>query len=67
MLSRTVSRLTLVRVTVSYAAALTAVSIALVLRGPAAEHAVIRHASTNLHNLHRGHLGTLLDSAPTLE
>ncbi len=62
-LSRTVSRLTLVRVTVVYAAALTAVSIALVLRGPAAEHSVIRHASTNLHNLHRGHLGTLLDSA----
>ena len=40
----------MVRVTASYVAALTAVSIALVLRGPAAD-------------LHRGHLGTLLDSA----
>ena len=52
-----------VRVTMSYAAALAVVTFALLVLGPDAQSLAIRHASTNLHNLSHGHLGTLLDSA----
>jgi hypothetical protein len=52
-----------VRFTVSYAAALLAVSIALVILGPQVQAQVVQHASTNLHNLAHGHLGTLFGSA----
>jgi hypothetical protein len=52
-----------VRITAAYAAAVTCVTMALVALGPQVQDRVIRHASTNLHNLSHGHIGTLLDSA----
>ena len=52
-----------VRVTVVYAVLLIAVSTSLLWLGPDVEDRVIRHASTNLHNLSHGHLGTLVASA----
>lgn len=51
------------RVTVSYAVILFGVTTTLSTLGPAAADRVIRHASTNLHNLNHGHVGTLLGSA----
>ncbi|WP_050947688.1 rhomboid-like protein [Mycobacterium xenopi] len=57
------SRLARVRITLSYAAALVAVSTTLVLLGPRVQHQVILHVSTNLHNLARGKIGTLFGSA----
>ncbi len=52
-----------IRITLGYAAALLAVSITLVILGPKVHARVIRHASTNLHNLARGKLETLFGSA----
>lgn len=52
-----------VRVTAAYAVIVTCVSAVLLTLGPQAHDRVIRHASTNLHNLSHGHLGTLLVSA----
>ncbi|HEX3545199.1 MAG TPA: rhomboid-like protein [Mycobacterium sp.] len=52
-----------VRVTVAYAIIVTCVSTVLLTLGPQVQDRVIRHASTNLHNLSHGHLGTLLVSA----
>ena len=52
-----------IRVTVAYAVVLTGVTTALVALGPRAQSRVISHASTNLHNLSHGHLGTLFVSA----
>ncbi len=63
MLSPIFAGLRRIRITVGYAAALVAVSTALVLLGPHVRDRVIRHASTNLHNLSHGRLGTLLGSA----
>jgi len=57
------SRMARVRITLSYAAALVAVSTALVVLGPRVQHQVILHVSTNLHNLARGKIGTLFGSA----
>ena len=57
------SRLARVRITVGYALALATVSAALVVLGPRVRAHVIAVASTNLHNLARGHLGTLFGSA----
>jgi hypothetical protein len=57
------SRLARVRITLGYAAALVAVSTALVILGPRVQHQVILHVSTNLHNLARGKIGTLFGSA----
>jgi hypothetical protein len=57
------TRLARVRVTLGYAAALVAVATALVLLGPHVRDQVIRHASTNLHNLGDGRIGTLVGSA----
>ncbi|BBB41640.1 putative transmembrane protein [Mycobacteroides abscessus subsp. bolletii] len=51
------------RVTIGYAAALVAVAVVLVIEGPRMQDRVVAHASTNLHNLHQGHLGTLIGSA----
>jgi len=51
------------RVTVSYAVILIGVTTTLSVLGPTAADRVIRHASTNLHNLNHGHVGTLLGSA----
>src|ERR1700731_2097014 len=57
------SRLARVRITLGYALALVTVSVALVVLGPRVREHVIVQASTNLHNLARGHLGTLFGSA----
>ena len=57
------SRLARVRITLGYALALVTVSVALVVLGPRVRAHVIALASTNLHNLARGHLGTLFGSA----
>src|ERR1700749_1953811 len=57
------SRLARVRITLGYALVLTSVSVALVLLGPGVRQHVIALASTNLHNLAHGHLGTLFGSA----
>jgi hypothetical protein len=61
------SRLGRVRVTVAYAAILVAVSVVLLILGPYVQDRVLRHASTNLHNLAHGHFGTLLGSAFVVE
>src|ERR1700758_1541076 len=63
MLLRFVKGLARIRVTVAYAAILTVVTTALALLGPRVQGRVISHASTNLHNLSHGHIGTLFVSA----
>lgn len=63
MLLRLLARLARVRVTLAYAVVVTCVTVALYALGPQVQDRVIRHASTNLHNLSHGHLGTLLGSA----
>ncbi len=52
-----------IRVTIAYAVVLTGVTTVLVALGPRVQNRVISHASTNLHNLSHGHLGTLFVSA----
>lgn len=52
-----------IRVTIAYAVVLTGVTTVLVALGPRVQSRVISHASTNLHNLGHGHLGTLVVSA----
>src|ERR1700742_2581070 len=51
------------RVTIGYAVALIAVSTTLTALGPHARDVVVSRMSTNLHNLSRGHLSTLVGSA----
>ncbi|MFG1934216.1 rhomboid-like protein [Mycobacterium sp. NPDC048908] len=63
MLLRILTRLARVRVTVAYAVSVTCVTIALYALGPVVQDRVIRHVSTNLHNLSHGRFGTLLGSA----
>jgi type III secretory pathway component EscS len=63
MVSALWSGLARMRVTVSYAVILLGVTTTLSMLGPTAADRVIRHASTNLHNLNHGHVGTLLGSA----
>ena len=63
MLLRLLARLALVRVTVAYAVIVTSVTVALCALGPAVQDRVIRHVSTNLHNLSHGHFRTLFNSA----
>jgi hypothetical protein len=60
---RIFSGLVPVRVTVGYAVMLVLVATTLLALGPRVQHRVVRHMSTNLHNLGQGHLGTLLGSA----
>ncbi len=67
MVPRMFSCLARVRVTVGYAIVLIAVATILGRLDPAAQDRVIRHASTNLHNLGRGHVGTLLGSAVVVD
>jgi hypothetical protein len=57
------SRLARVQFTVGYVAVLLAVSCAILALGPHAHDVLVQRASTNLHNLAHGHLGTLLGSA----
>ena len=52
-----------IRVTVAYAVIVTGVTTVLVSLGPRVQNRIISHASTNLHNLSHGHLGTLFVSA----
>ncbi|HEX9498353.1 MAG TPA: rhomboid-like protein, partial [Mycobacterium sp.] len=63
MLLRLFARLARVRVTVAYAVIVTFVTVVLYALGPQVQDRVIRHVSTNLHNLGHGHIGTLLGSA----
>jgi hypothetical protein len=56
-----------IRVTVAYAVILSGVSGVLAALGPRVQNRVISHASTNLHNLSHGHLGTLFVSAFVIE
>lgn len=63
MVHQMTSRLARVRVTVGYSIVLVAVATILGGLDPAARDRVIQHASTNLHNLGRWHVGTLLGSA----
>ncbi|AGB23397.1 hypothetical protein Mycsm_03078 [Mycobacterium sp. JS623] len=63
MLLRTLAPLARVRVTAVYAVIVTCVTVALYALGPQVQDRVIRHVSTNLHNLSHGHFGTLLGSA----
>ncbi|WP_231973835.1 MULTISPECIES: rhomboid-like protein [unclassified Mycobacterium] len=51
------------RVTSAYAVLLIAVYAGLNALGPHARHVAVSRMSTNLHNLARGHLGTLIGSA----
>jgi len=63
MVSATLSRLARLRVTLGYTALLVAVATALLMLGPHVRDKVIRLASTNLHNLSDGRVGTLIGSA----
>ena len=63
MLSRVLSGLLPVRVTLAYAVVLVVVATTLLVLGPAAQDRAVSRMSTNLHNLTHGHLGTLLGSA----
>jgi hypothetical protein len=57
------SRLARVQFTVGYVAVLLGVSCAILVLGPHAHDVLVQRASTNLHNLSHGHVGTLLGSA----
>src|SRR5256885_11948625 len=63
MIVQMLTRLSRVRITLGYTALLILVSAALVDLSPRARAHVVAQASTNLHNLAHGHLGTLLGSA----
>ncbi len=67
MVSSLMARLTRVRVTLGYSAALLAVATVLLALGPHIRDQVIWHASTNLHNLAHGRIGTLIGSAFVIE
>jgi hypothetical protein len=58
-----ISRLLLVRVTMAYGVILLSVYATLAALEPSVRDRALAHASTNLHNLNHGHLGTLLVSA----
>lgn len=57
------ARLARVRFTIGYVAILLAISCAILALGPHAHDVLVQRASTNLHNLAHGHVGTLLGSA----
>jgi hypothetical protein len=61
--SRMLSYLLTVRATVAYAVVLAAVAVTLLALGPHAHDTAVSQMSTNLHNLARGHLDTLVGSA----
>jgi hypothetical protein len=63
MLTRTLSILARLRVTVTYALMLVGISATLLMLDQHEHDRVISHFSTNLHNLAHGHLGTLIASA----
>ena len=57
------ARLGRVRVTLLYAAALAAVAVGVAHLRPQVQQSLMRHVSTNLHNLGEGRVGTLIGSA----
>jgi Rhomboid-like protein len=61
--ARALSGAASVRITAAYAVVLLAVSLRLTALGPHAREAVVSRMSTNLHNLARGRLSTLVGSA----
>ncbi len=63
VVARALSGAASMRVTAAYAVMLLAVSVTLTAMGPHARAAAVSQMSTNLHNLARGHLGTLVGSA----
>jgi hypothetical protein len=63
MIHGILARLARLRFTVGYMAVVAVVSFAILVLGPHARDVIVQHASTNLHNLSHGHVGTLLDSA----
>jgi hypothetical protein len=63
MLSRMLFTVTRLRLTFGYALMLVAVATTLLALGPRVQDRVIRHMSTNLHNLLHGHIVTLIGSA----
>jgi hypothetical protein len=63
VVSRIFTGLARLRVTAAYAAVLVTVAGTLSMLGPQVQKSVIGHMSTNLYNLQRGHLGTLVGSA----
>jgi hypothetical protein len=63
MITAILSRLGRLKVTFAFGAALAAVAFALLHFGSKVEAHVIRNASTNLHNLGQGRIGTLISSA----
>ncbi|MEB4209813.1 rhomboid-like protein [Mycobacterium sp. 94-17] len=60
---RAVPRAASVRVTATYAAILLVISLVLAALGPHAHEVAVSRMSTNVHNLGRGQLGTLIGSA----
>lgn len=63
VISAVLTQLGRVRVTLAYAVALAAVALTMLHLGPRAQHRAIEYASTNLHNLSEGRIGTLIGSA----
>jgi hypothetical protein len=63
MVSRVLSSLVAVRVTAAYAVMLAIVAATLLALGPHAQSSAVSRMSTNLDNLARGHLDTLVGSA----
>lgn len=63
VLSGWLARIARVRVTLCYATAVATVTAVMVDMTPGVQAAVIRHMSTNLHNLSHGRFGTLIGSA----
>jgi hypothetical protein len=61
--ARTLSGVASVRITAAYAVALIGVSLTMTALGPHVRDAVVSRMSTNLDNLARGHLATLVGSA----
>jgi hypothetical protein len=57
------SRLLMLRVTILYGVILICVNATIVALGPVMQYRLFQYASTNLHNLSRGHVGTLIGSA----
>jgi hypothetical protein len=58
-----ISRLLMLRVTIVYGLILVCVNATMLALGPVMQYRLFQHASTNLHNLSHGHVGTLIGSA----
>lgn len=63
MLSRMLHTITRLRFTLTYTAVLVSIATALFVLGPQVQNQLVSHISTNLHNLQKGHFGTLVASA----